>query len=277
MTAPLSLSHLTVLALTPPEVVTVAAKAGYDCAGLRLLPAAPNTRAYPLMEDAAMLRETLARIADTGVGIFDLEIIRIDENFDVSDFQSFFDVGARLGAKSILVAGDDREVGRLTASYAALCNAALPFGLTADLEFMPWTAVPDLASATRIVAAVSRANAGILVDALHFARSSSSLSELGEVPRHWLHYAQICDAPAQKPAMIEGLIHAARYERQLPGEGGIDLVALWERLPADLPVSVEIPNEIRVRALGPERWARDALAATRSTLAKVRPEQDRIS
>jgi len=84
----------------------------------------------------------------------------------------------------------------------------------------------------------------VLVDALHFARSDSSLADIGAMPRHRLHYAQICDAPAEIPATTEGLIHTARCERLLPGEGGIDLAALFRTLPDDLPISVEIPTTI---------------------------------
>ena len=63
------------------------------------------------------------------------------------------------------------------------------------------------------------------------------------------------------------MIHAARCERLLPGEGGIDLASLFAVLPPDLPVSVEIPNQARIASLGQEEWARQALAATRAALA----------
>ena len=43
-------------------------------------------------------------------------------------------------------------------------------------------------------------NAGVLVDALHFDRSRSSIDELARVPAHRLHYWQICDGPAERPA-----------------------------------------------------------------------------
>ena len=69
---------------------------------------------------------------------------------------------------------------------------------------------------------------GVLVDALHFDRSNSSIAELGRVPAHRLHYWQLCDGPTERPATTEEMIHAARYERMFPGEGGIDLVSRGE-------------------------------------------------
>lgn len=257
-----SLAQLIALPYSPPRMVRLAADTGCAAAGIRLLPTAPGTTAYPLMDDAAMLRETLAAIADTGVKVLDLEVVRINARFDVRDHQRFFEVGAQLKAAHILVAGDDPDEARLTANYARLCDAAAPFGLTADLEFMPWTAVPDLRSAKRIVGAVARPNAGVLVDALHFARSDSRLDELDDIPRAWLHYAQICDGRVPGPTTTAGLIHDARCERLMPGEGGIDLRAIFARLPADLPVSIEVPSDSRAPVMGYEDWAAWARRAT---------------
>jgi sugar phosphate isomerase/epimerase len=138
---------------------------------------------------------------------------------------------------------------------------------------MPWTTVPDARSALRLVTAAAQPNGAILVDALHFARSRSCLADVAAIPHDRLNYAQICDPPAAIPDTVEGPIHTARCERLLPGEGGIDLAGLFATLPGDLPISVEIPNEQRAPALGPEEWARQALAASRAVLAMA-PDRD---
>lgn len=266
MRASYALAQLTALDFSPPQMIQLAARTGYDQVGVRLLPVAPGAVAYPLMDDKPLLRETLARIRDTGVKVFDLELIRLDAQFDVNRYLPFFDVGAQLGAKAVLVAGDDPEQGRLIEHYARLCEAMQPFGLSADLEFMPWTAVNDLAAALHIVEQADRANAGILVDALHFDRSDSRFEDLRRIPAQWLHYAQICDGPALRPDTRAGLIHAARCERWLPGEGDIDLARIWRNLPADRPVSVEIPHVRRVADVGVDAWARQALAAAKAII-----------
>lgn len=267
-----SIAQLTALHLAPPQMIDLAARTGYDQAGVRLLPVAPGAAAYPLMTDRPMLRETLVRMKDTGVRIFDLELIRIGADFELERYLPFLETGAELGAKTVLVAGDDPEEERLIEHYARLCDAMLPFGLSADLEFMPWTPVRDLGTALRIVRRADRSNGGILVDALHFDRSASRFEQLAEIPAQWLHYAQICDGPAERPTTTEALIQAARGERLLPGEGGIDLRRLWRELPVGLPVSIEIPNDRRVAEMGPEAWARAALQAARALLEGVRPK-----
>jgi hypothetical protein len=70
-----SLAALTALELAPPALIDVAAACGYDHVGLRLLPATPGGIAYPLMEDKAALRETIARLDATGVTVADLEVV----------------------------------------------------------------------------------------------------------------------------------------------------------------------------------------------------------
>ena len=262
-----SLAQLMALPLNPAQMIRLAATTGCAAAGIRLLPAAPGGLHHPLMNDAAAKREALAAIRDTGVKVLDLEVARLDVDFDVARFEAFLACGAELGAAHVLVAGDDPDEARLTASYAAFCEAAARHGLSADLEFMPWTAVPSLSVAQRIVAAVDQPNAAVLVDALHFARSPSRLDELEGWPRQRLNYAQICDGLVPGPSTVAGLIHDARCERLLPGDGGIDLVELFARLPADLPISIEVPSESRSAAIGHEAWTRLAIAATDRVLA----------
>lgn len=274
MTQDCSLAQLIAPPYAPPQMLRLAQVCGCAAVGLRLLPASPGGFAYPLMDDAAMRRDTLAALADTGVRVLDLEVVRLGADFAVADVLRFLEVGAQIGAAHVLVAGDDPDEARLTASFAALCDAAAPFKLTADLEFMPWTQVPNLRSAKRIVGAAGRPNGGVLVDALHFARSDSELDELDDLPRAWLHYAQICDGAVPGPTSVEGMIHDARFERLLPGEGDIPLRELFARLPHDLAVSIEVPSQTRAPQLGYEEWARRAVAATRAVLAQRMPQRD---
>ena len=128
-------------------------------------------------------------------------------------------------------------------------------------------AVPNAQVALRVVTAAGRpANAGILVDALHFARSSSTLDDLRAIPPGLLHYAQACDAADGTGFTTDQLIHTARCDRLLPGEGVIDVAAIFAALPGNLPVSVEVPNHARAPRVGDVEWSRAALAATQGVL-----------
>jgi sugar phosphate isomerase/epimerase len=264
MTRPYALAFLNLHRCTAPEAVQVAARAGADFIGLRPWQNVPGSPYQRLIGEPSLLRETQAAMRDTGVRVFDLEIIRIDAGFDAHRWDALYEVGAALGAKAVTVAGDDADEARLCDHYAQLCEAMAPFGLTADLEFTPWTAVPDARTALRVIErAGAPANAGILPDPLHVARSHTTLQDLRDIPRHLLHYLQICDGEPGLHFTTEQLIHTARCERLLPGEGRIDLRGYLQALPADLPLSCEVVHLERERAIGPADWAAQCLAATR--------------
>jgi sugar phosphate isomerase/epimerase len=262
-----SIAYLTYAPLKPPDAILLAAKLGYEHIGLRILPAAVGGEFAPLATDKAMLRETQQRLNDTGLRVFDMEIVRIGPSFNVRAYKSFFDISAALQAKAILVAGDDPDLSRLIDSYTTFCEAAAPYNLTANLEFMPWTTVKDCNTARHIAESSGCKNAGVLVDALHAARSTTSLQDLTDLPKQFTTYHQICDAPAEIPQTEAGLIHTARCARLLPGEGGIDLKQMFNALPQGLPISIEIPNDEMKAKLGIEEWSRRALEASRRTLA----------
>lgn len=264
-----SLAYLTSAPMAPPDAVTLAHKLGYQAIGVRIAPAAPGGDFSPLATDPAMLRETLRRIEDSGVPVFDVEIARLKADFKPEHFAAFLETAGRLKARAILVAGDDPDEARLTDSFASFCRAAAPYGLTADLEFMPWTAVKNATAALRIVTNAGEPNGRVLVDALHAARSATTLDDIASLPRHLLSYAQLCDAPAGIPKTDEELIHTARCARLLPGDGGTDLRGLVRALPNDLPLSLEIPNDEWLPKLGAEEWSRRALAAARRIVAEV--------
>lgn len=269
---PLSLAFLTVADVGPVEAVHAAAEAGYQKIGFRVLPAGGEAD-YPLLTDAALLRDVHRALAETGLGVADIEIVRLGAENDWDLFDRFCDRSAELGGKHVLVAGDDRDRGRLVESFArfaAMCDAR---GLTADLEFMPWTAVRDLTDAREILDASGSATAGVLVDALHLDRAGVRLEELASLAPARMHYVQFCDGAKPYDPSDEGLIRIARSERLFPGMGGIDLVGLARRIPPEVTISVEIPNLAWARRIDPRGRAAMAREAVLAVLRAARAEE----
>lgn len=250
-----SLAHLTVLSLPPPEAIRVAARTGYQSVGLRLIAVTETSPGYPLMDDPAMLRETRAAIAETGVGVLDVEFVRITPELDVAGLEPFVAAGAELGAKHVITAPYDPDLARLAARLAGIDELASRYGLSAVLEFFPWTVVPGLADALRVAETTERAGVGILVDTLHFDRSGSTVEQLAAVPASRLPFVHLCDAPVQDAYTTEELLHAARAERLPPGEGGIPLRRILGRMPPGIPVALEVPMTALAAAAGPEAVA----------------------
>ena len=113
MDRPISLAHLTVLDTTPPELVSVAAAAGFRTIGIRLT-ATPSVGVppYDALHDGPLLRETLGRLADTGVSVLDTEFLRFEPEQPVGVPEGFLEVSARLGAKYVLVMSAEPDEAR---------------------------------------------------------------------------------------------------------------------------------------------------------------------
>src|SRR5215470_10588340 len=179
---PISLAHLTILDTTPPELVTVAAAAGFSTIGIRLT-ATPSVGVppYDILGDGPLLRETLTRLADTGVSVLDTEFLRFEPDRPAGVPEGFLEASARLGAKNVLVMSAEPEESRTLERFGDLCDRAAPYGLQACLEFAIYTGVRTLAHAARVVAQSTRSNASVLVDALHFSRSGGVPADVRSV------------------------------------------------------------------------------------------------
>jgi sugar phosphate isomerase/epimerase len=269
MTRALSLAALTVLELTPPEMVTCAAEAGFSHVGIRLLPATPTEPQYDLIGDTPMLREVEHRLAGTGLKVLDVEIFRLKPETRVADSEAAIATAARLGAAELLVAGNDPNEARLIDNFAAFCALAGRYGLGAGLEFMPWTDAKDLPQAARIVERCGQANAGVLIDPFHLSRSRSRIADIATIPPSRLRIMQFCDVPAAIPEAMDAILAEARAERLFPGEGELDLLALLRAVPRNIPLSVEVPSHTLARTVGATERARRALAATMRVLGQL--------
>jgi len=266
---PLSLAALTVLELAPAAMVQCAADAGYASVGLRLIPATAHEPRHDLVGDTPTVREVARVLADTGVSVLDVEILRLEPQTDVDDYRAALETGARLGARFALVAGNDPDEARLVERFAALCDLGAPLGLALALEPMPWTDVRTFGDGLRVVARAGRDNACVLVDAIHFDRGGGRLAELAAAPRSRLRYVQLCDAPAQRPRDLDTLLHQARAERLMPGDGGLELEGMLAALPPGLPVSLEVPMRTLAATMPAVERARRLRAKTEALLARV--------
>ncbi|MFF7706144.1 TIM barrel protein [Pseudomonas sp. NPDC007930] len=265
-----SLAALTVLELPPPEMVEVAARAGYTHVGLRSEPATAEEHHFPLLRDAALRRQTAERLRDTGLKVLDIEILRLKPDTEVASFEPHLALGAEFGASELLVAGNDPDEARTAERFAALCDLAAGYGIYPHLEFMPWTDARDLAQAQRIVLAAGRPNGCVLVDAFHFNRSGSQLEALKQWPAERMRYAQLCDVAGPRPQSMERILFEARNERCFPGEGDCDLLGLLRALPAEIPLSLEIPTRALLeRGVSALDRARMALEKTYRVLERL--------
>ena len=179
MSHPISLAHLTVLDATPPELITVAAAAGFRTIGIRLT-ATPSVGVppYDILRDGPVLRETLRRLADTGVNVLDTEFLRFEPDQPVGVPEGFLEVSARLGARNVLVMSAEPDEARTIDRFGDLCDRAAQYDLHVCLEFAIYTGVRMLVYAVSLFGKVKCSNASILIDALHFSCSGGVLAHV---------------------------------------------------------------------------------------------------
>ena len=175
--------------------------------------------------------------------------------------------GRHMNVGDVMPAGDWPPLDAVAERFAGVCDRAAEHGLRVAIEFLPWTSIPDAATAWEIARRAGRANGGILVDSWHYFRGAGGESALRAVPAERIVAVQLDDA--DRP-------HGAPYEdtlrRRLPGEGTFDLVGLVQLLDGmgvEAPVSVEIiaPDH---HARPVDEAARRAYEATRAVLTRAR-------
>ena len=262
-----SLAHLTVMALPPPAMIYVAARAGYDCVSLRTmcmhLPGEPD---YGLAASPELRAQTRRALQTTGIRLHDVELARVSDGIDPAGYVPELEVAAELGARAVLSSIWTNDRAFAIDTFGKICDLAKPLGLTVDLEAVPIAAVNNLTTTLEVLRAVARDNAGLMIDTHHFHRARDDPAALDAVPRHWFHFAQICDAPAAIPADRDEMTHIMREARLYLGEGGIDVAAILRHLP-DVPYSIELPNLDCVREFGYAEHAFRCLESAKAYIA----------
>lgn len=254
----ISLAALTVLEVSPMEAVRIASACAYSHVGLRPVAATPDEPHFPILSDNTLTKELTRTLNGEGLGVLDVEIVRLTPEMDWALLGRVLEFSARFGASRLLVADNDPDPVRSRDNLSRLAAMAIPYSVQACLEFMPWTCAPDLQTAKNRVADIS--NCALLIDAFHLARSGGQPADLQPALPE-VSYIQLCDIAGPIPAMDE-ILREARSDRLFPGDGEIDLTTLLNRLP-DLPLSLEIPSD-RLRSAGYDAATRARLAMDRT-------------
>jgi sugar phosphate isomerase/epimerase len=160
------------------------------------------------------------------------------------------------------------DLGHARDNLALLVAAATDVGAQVCVEFLPWSGIPDLATAWELVEPLGP-GAGILLDAWHWVRQPGGPNSelLALIPGDRIGYVQLCDAAAEPgdDVMTEALQH-----RLLPGDGVVDFTSLVQQLDAigARPFfATEIFNPGLVATHGPDEAARMMAAAARPFVA----------
>jgi len=117
-------------------------------------------------------------------------------------------------------------IAHAAADFAALCDAARPYGGRMCLEFMgPAVQVRDVRTGWELVELANRPNGGLLIDTFLFHQGESSLDDIDVVPAEKVFSVHVADAKPKPKAELNML-----EDRLFPGEGAVGMVSLIARL-----------------------------------------------
>jgi len=152
--------------------------------------------------------------------------------------------------------------------FAALCDRAAAHDLIVALEFLPWSDIPDAATAWEIVRHAGK-NGGILIDSWHYFRGAADPAQVRAIPADRFVLIQFDDADA---VPVGDFMEDTTDHRKMPGQGDFDLIGfirLLDEIGVQAPISVEILSaEQRARPLA--EAAKMAHDTSRAVIAQAR-------
>ncbi len=259
-----SLAHLSMIAVPPARLASVAADAGFEWFSLRLTPSPSTGVDHGHLGDDAALEDLRRRIADSGARLLDLEVIRMKGPESVDQAVPLLEAAEALGARYVIATVEDADPVRRVDTLAAMAEAAAHHHTSIAVEFMMFTASPTLLDCVDVVRACGGPNVVVLPDVLHVIRSGGTMEQVAATPASLLPYAQICGAQGPGPAPDAA---AARAEgvgaRLLPDDGDLPVREFVAALPASTILAVESPLAGQADPSDPLGLARRMLAAGR--------------
>lgn len=237
-----SLAHLSMIAVAPSHLVGVARDAGYDYTGFRLTPSPSTGVDHGLLGDAGALRDLRRVIDDSGVGILDVEVIRMKDPSAVAAARPLLEAAEILGARFAIATVEDPDEARRPETLAAVAQLAAEHGVSIAVEFMLFSAARTLGECVAVVQASGQPNVTVLADVLHLTRSGGVPADLARYPQALFPYAQVCGATGAGAAADADVARAeAVRSRLMPADGDLPVRAFCDALPPTTILSVEAP------------------------------------
>lgn len=262
----LAIEHLSLLRLSPPELVRLAGETGFDSVGVRVFHPDPRLQPWPMLGPTRMVDDTIRACADSGVRILSIESLSLTPDLRRGDYEAVLEAGARLNARFLNVIGDDPDLRRARDTFAILAEAASEYGLRTALEPIFHRSIGTIAAAVDVIGDAS--GGAIQIDVLHFYRMGASLDELRSLDPGIISYLQVDDGSAAAPATRELRSLESRSRRLMPGAGELAIAEVIAAMPADVAIAVEVtePADLSDRAA----FARTAFNATARLLGDIK-------
>jgi sugar phosphate isomerase/epimerase len=209
-------------------------------------------------------------VDDAGIGILDVEVIRMKGPAAVEESRPLLEAAQALGARYVIATVEDDDPVRRIDTLARVAELAARHDTAIAVEFMLFSAARDLGTCVDIVQQCGASNVVVLADVLHLERSGGHPDDLRRQPSGLFPYAQICGALGAGPAADP---EAARSEgvrgRLMPDDGDLPVREFIAALAPGTILSVESPLAGQADPADPDALARDMLASARRVAGDV--------
>jgi len=266
----LILSAHTVAAAGFLSRVEAAAAAGYAGIGMR------PSYYRAARDDGASDAELRSILDDHGVQVSETEVLGDwalggERGARSREYEEkLYGMAAALGGRHMIVNSElEGPIEQTAERFGAVCDRAAEYGLLVGIEFLPWTSIPDAATAWEIAMIADRPNGGVLVDTWHHYRGSADAGQLLAIPGDKVVAVHFNDAD-EKP--VGDLLDDTLHRRRLPGDGAfplVDFVRLLDGMGVQVPYSVEVISD-ELAELPATEAALKAAEKTRQVLALAR-------
>jgi sugar phosphate isomerase/epimerase len=228
------------------ERLAAAASVGLDHLGVRL-------SAVAAAGEEAAVASRLRRAADeAGVRLDGVEMLYRAADPDAVEatlpfLERLLTLAGGIGAHRILAnTGLPDDEARAARTFRGVCDRAAEVGLVVLLEFVPWTTLPDLVTAARVVERSGAANGGVVLDCWHFFRGSGDIGTIAQVPVGTIREIQLCDGALLPDPDVSDPLEETLHRRRLPGDGEFPLAALLEAVAEHhgrVPLTLEVLSD----------------------------------
>ncbi len=221
--------------------------------GLHAISITPG-QVFDLLESGMAAMEIRRRLADLGVKVTSVDPLiqplpaipsadEVDERFRpllTYDCDMCWRAAEAVTAETINMVhflGGPAEISHMQEIVAEAAEQSFRRGFTTTFEFLPGTAIPDLAAAAKLIEASPHLR--IMFDTWHFARSGGVPGDIDQLAPGVIGSVQLNDwAPP-----VPGAPYVPMSGRLIPGQGGLplrDILARIERNSPGLVVSIEV-------------------------------------
>jgi sugar phosphate isomerase/epimerase len=228
---------------SPLDTVEAAAAGGFKSVGLRITGRRPEDEYPSVVGNPAMIRKIRDLASDKGLRLSSTIGYGFFPDLKMGDHARVVEATAELGINLVMLNVYFEQPLAFIDTFAEFCALAKQHRIRVGIEFMPFSGLKTIEQSDEVITRSGAKNGGIIVDALHLARSGGSPADLAKIDPARIFIGQICDGKkTTRPPTDEELRAEARAHRLYPGEGDFLLHELVAALPAGIELEYEVPR-----------------------------------